>query len=191
MKQIILASSSPRRREILTKTGLKFRVVTSRYEEDMTLAMSPVKLPQFLAEGKAREVAERYPEAIVIGSDTIVAFGKEVLGKPKNKVDARRMLRSMSGKVAKVVTGYSIINWQKGQILTEACIGKVYFRKYNNQEIEDYIKTGEPMGRAGAFAVQEKGAALIEKTTGDFLSIVGLPQYDLLKALRKFGVKNF
>lgn len=191
MKQIILASSSPRRREILNMLGLKFRVVTSRYEEDMTLAMSPVKLPQFLAEGKAKEVAERYPKALVIGADTIVAFGNKVLGKPKDKAEAKRMLRSMSGQVVRVITGFALVEWDKGRILTDASIGRVYFRKYSDKDIDDYIKTGEPMGRAGAFAVQEKGAALIEKATGDFLGIVGIPQYSLLRALKKFGIKNF
>lgn len=191
MKQIILASSSPRRREILSLLGLKFRVVASRYEEDMSLPLSPVKLPQFLAEGKAKEVAKRYPEAIVIGADTIVVFRNEILGKPKNQAEARRMLKLMSGQTVRVITGFAVVDWGKEQILTGASTGKVYFRAYGDQEINDYIKTGEPMGRAGAFAVQAKGAALIKKTSGDFLGIVGLPPFRLLAALKKFGVKNF
>lgn len=191
MKQIILASTSPRRKEILGMLGLKFKVVASRFKEDMSLPMSPVKLVQFLAEGKAKEVAERYPSDLVIGADTIVVFGKKVLGKPNDVKEARRMLRAMSGQVARVLTGFAIVNWQKGQILTDFSVGQVYFRKFSDQEINDYIKTGEPLGRAGAFAVQEKGAGLIEKVSGDFLGIVGLSQYGVLQALRKFGVKNF
>ena len=169
MKQLILASTSPRRKEILEKTGLKFKVVASRYEEDMTLPMSATKLPQYLAEQKAKDVAKRYPEAVVIGADTIVAFGRKVLGKPKTKRGAKKMLKLISGKVVKVITGYSIINYKSGRILTDKSIGNVYFKKYSDKEIDAYIRTGEPMGRAGAFAVQERGAVLIEKVTGDFM----------------------
>jgi septum formation protein len=191
MKQLILASTSPRRKEILEKTGLKFKVVASRYEEDMSLPMSATNLPQFLAEEKAKEVAKRYPEAVVIGADTIVAFGGKVLGKPKSKLEARKMLKLMSGKVAKVITGFSIIHYKSGRILTDKSVGSVYFKSLSDKEIDAYIRTGEPMGRAGAFAVQEQGAALIEKVTGDFMGVVGLSQYALLKALKKFGVKVF
>ena len=191
MKQLILASTSLRRQEILAKTGLKFKVVASCYREDMSLPFSSTKLPQFLAEEKAKEVAKRYPKAVVVGADTIIAFEKKVLGKPKSKREAAQMLQSMSGRIVKVITGYSIIHYKSGQILTNKSVGSVYFRKFSDKDINAYIQTGEPMDRAGAFAVQERGAALIEKTTGDFMGVVGLPQYQLLQDLKKFGIKLF
>lgn len=186
MNQLILASASPRRREILSKAGLEFKIVSSRYEEDMTLPLSPVKLPQFLAEEKAKEVARRYPQAVVIGADTIVAFDNKVLGKPKSQAEAKRMLKAMRGAVAKVITGYSVIQYSSGCILTGKSVGSVHFRDFSDKDIDAYIKTDEPMDRAGAFAVQEKGAVLIKKITGDYLGIVGLPLYDILQALKKF-----
>lgn len=187
-RQIILASTSPRRKELLAKLGLSFKATDSGYEEDMTKKMAPKKLAQFLAFGKAQAVAKKYPKAIIIAADTFVVLGKKILGKPKSITEARQMLKSISGKKVGIITGLAMIDVLKNKTITAVGVGDVYIKKMNDLEISNYLLAGESMDRAGAFAVQGKGAAIIRKINGDFYSIVGLPVYAVADNLKKLGV---
>lgn len=187
MRTLILASASPRRHALLTQTGLDFKIVPSNYQEDMALKLKPAELAKKLSRGKAEEVAKRYKDAVVIGADTFVIFKNDVLGKPKTPEKARVMLRMLSGKTNSVITGYTIMD--KKQIISRAVETKIFMRKYSNKEIETYIKTGEPLQRAGAYAIQEIGGNLIEGIDGDFFNVIGLPIFELLGDLKKFGIE--
>lgn len=188
MKEIILASTSPRRKELMEITGLPFVVVASPYEEDMTLKMKPKELVKHLAKGKAQAVADNYQNEIIVGADTIVVLGKQIMGKPGTEAKARTMLKQLSGKPHKVITGYCIIDSATGKTLTKAVETKVYLKKLSDSEITNYIKSGEPLDKAGAYAIQGLGALFIKKIEGDFLNAVGLPIQDLAQDLKKFGI---
>jgi septum formation protein len=189
MRKIILASTSPRRKELLAKTGLKFRAIPSDYEEDMTLKLPPKELAKVLSMGKAEAVAKKYKNAIVIGADTFIVYKDHILGKPHTAERARAMLRQLNGKAHSVVTGFSIIDTKIGKHISRAIECKVYFRRMTECEIDTYIKTGEPLERAGAYAIQERGSVFVRKTEGDFFTIMGLPVYELAQELKKFGVE--
>jgi septum formation protein len=188
MKKIILASTSPRRKELLKKLGIQFTIEASDYEEDMKKKMPPSSLAKFLALNKAKAVAKKHNSGIVIGADTFVVFGNELLGKPKNVAMARRMLKRISGKTLTVISGYAIIDAKTGKKYSDYSEAKVYIKKLSTKEINWYIKTKEPLDKAGAFAVQGYGAIFIKKIEGDFFSVVGLPIYSLVQALKKFSV---
>ena len=191
MRKIILASTSPRRKELLAKTGLKFLVVSSDYEEDMTLKLPPKELAKVLSMGKAAAVAKKYEDAIVIGADTFVAYKNKLLGKPHTAERARKMLKQLNGGMNSVITGFSIIDTKTGKHVSRAIECKVYLRKMTNREIDAYVKTGEPLDMAGAYAVQERGSVFVRKTEGNFFTIMGLPIYELMQELKKFGVEVF
>ena len=189
MKQIILASTSPRRKELLSKTGLKFLAVKSGYEEDMTLKMKPNKLVEFLSKNKALAVADKYPESIIISGDTIVAYKEKVLGKPKSKIEAKKFLQMLSGKTHEVITAFTIFDSQTKKVFTKSIPTKITMKKLSDKEIDWYIKTGEPLDKAGAYAIQGLGSMFITKISGDYFATVGLPIYHLVKELKKFGIE--
>lgn len=188
-RKIILASNSPRRKELLERLGLKFEIVASDYEEDMSLQMHPMELAKFLSHGKAEVVAEKYKNRIIIAADTFVALKYELLGKPHTEIEARKMLQKISGKIVSIVTGYTVIDSATNKKISKAVEAKVHIKKLTAEEIENYIKTKEPLDKAGAFAVQGIGSVIIKRIDGDFFGIVGLPLYDLAKSLKKFGVQ--
>jgi len=189
--KIILASTSPRRHGLLQQIGLKFEIVPSRYEEDMTMKLPPHKLAMTLARGKALDVAKRRKSGIVIGVDTFVVLGKELLGKPKSKADAKRMLRKQSGKTQKIYSGMSIIDAKTGKELLDYVVTSLRMRRITQKEIDGYVSTGEPLDKAGAFGIQGMGAIFIEKIDGCYFNIMGLPLYRLTQNLKKFGVDVF
>ena len=189
MKKIILASTSPRRKEILSKIGLKFQVVASGYEEDMNLKMKPNKLAKFLSKGKAQDVAIRYSNALVIGADTFIALGDELLGKPHTELNAKKMLRKISGKAVSIITGLTVIDTKSKKTISKAVVAKAYVKKLTKSEIDNYVASGEPLDKAGAFAIQELGAVIVKKIEGDYFSAMGLPLYDLVQILEEFGIK--
>ncbi|MBU2235698.1 septum formation protein Maf [Patescibacteria group bacterium] len=188
MKKIILASTSPRRRELLKKLNINFTVEASDYKEDMQKKMLPANLSKFLALNKAKAVAKKHNSGIIIGADTFVVFGNDLLGKPKNAVMARNMLKMISGKTLTVISGYAIIDAKTNKIHSGYSTAKVSIKKLSPKEISWYINTKEPLDKAGAFAVQGYGAVFIRKLEGDFFSVVGLPIYSLVQPLKKFGV---
>lgn len=185
-RKIVLASTSPRRKELLEKTGIVFEICPGDYEEDMTLSMEPKELAKFLSKGKAESVVSKFPDALIIGSDTFLAFNDMVLGKPHKPEKAKEMLQMLRGNCHSVLTGYAIIDTKNNKIVNDVVETKVYFKNYSDQEIDEYIATGEPLDRAGAYAIQERGAALVEKIEGDLDSAIGLPVKNILEALKEF-----
>lgn len=183
-RRIILASTSPRRIEILASTGLHFEVVSPAYEEDMTLPLAPEELAKVLSLGKAQVVAHIHPDAIVIGADTFIAHNGAVLGKPHTKERARAMLKQLSGVTHQVITGLSIVCIESGQTLQVADVSSVTFRVITQQEIDAYIATGEPLDRAGAYAIQGGARQFVEHIDGDYASILGLPKERVLTILK-------
>jgi septum formation protein len=188
MKKIILASASPRRKEILKKTGLKFRVDAGDYEEDLSLKLSPHDLAKFLSYEKAKEVAVRHKDAVIIAADTFIQFKKHILGKPHTKAAAKRMLSMLSNKTHSVITGFTVIDTTAGKKVSKSVETRVTFKKLTAKEINSYIETGEPFDKAGAYAIQGLGALLVRKIDGDYLNVIGLPLATLSDILKKFGI---
>lgn len=174
-RQIVLASTSPRRKQLLQQTGLDFEVIPSGYEEDMTLPLSPAKLVKQLSFGKASEIAEKYPEAIVIGGDTIVSFGGEVMSKPQDAAEARATLLKLRGQKTQVFTGVTIICKATNQILQDVSVSDVYLYDMTEKEVDEYIATGEPLDKAGSFGVIGKGYVYISRIEGEYTGVCGLP----------------
>ena len=191
MKKIILASQSPRRKDLLQQVGLKFEIDPSNYEEDMSLKMEPLKLVEYLSLGKAKDVAERHKDAIIVSADTIVTLDGEVFGKPKTAERAKYVLCKFSGKAHTVLTGFTIIDTETNKQITKSVETKVYFKSLSEKEIDAYIATGEPLDKAGGYAIQGLAALFIEKIEGDYFNIVGLPIFPLMEALKTFGISVF
>jgi septum formation protein len=186
--KIILASTSPRRKEIMEKTGLSFAVVESNYEEDMTLPLKPRQLVKKLSLGKAEAVAHRHLGAVVIAADTFIVFGDKVMGKPKTVAQAKTMLKHLSGKSNTILTGLTILRKKPYKLVSRIVETKIFFRKLTEKEIVGYIKTGEPMDKAGAYAVQGLGAMFIDKIVGEFSGAMGLPLGALNDGLKEFKI---
>jgi septum formation protein len=187
-RRIILASASPRRKEILEITGLKFSVDAGDYEEDMDLALKPRQLARFLSSEKAKRIAVKYANALVIAADTFIVFKGRLLGKPHTGKEAKRMLVLLSGRPHSVITGFTIIDTDTKKKLSRSVETKVYFRKMTLKEIGSYIRTGEPLDKAGAYAIQGVGAVIVRKIEGDYFNVMGLPLSSLTDALKEFGV---
>lgn len=181
--RLILASTSPRRRELLGLLGLPFEVVASRYDEEAVdpAGMAPPEYVMRLARGKAEEVARRVEgDALVIGADTTVVQGGQVLNKPGDAADARRMLRALSGRTHEVYTGLCVIHGDT--LTTDFARTEVVFDPLSDAVIEAYVATGEPLDKAGAYGIQGKALSFTPQIRGDYFSVVGLP-LDLLRRL--------
>jgi septum formation protein len=185
--RIILASASPRRKQLASEMGLKFEVIPSKYEEDLSISLPPEELVMEFAYGKASDVANGFKEGIVIGMDTIVFHEGKVLGKPKDRMDAFNMLKSYSGKSHKVFSGICLINCLTKQIIKDYEVTEVSFAEMNDYEINKYLDTGDPLDKAGAYGVQNC-FIFIEKVSGCYFNVVGFPARNLYKNLKKLGV---
>lgn len=188
IRTIILASASPRKKEIFKKTGLKFKVDESDYEEKLDLGLKPYELARFLSREKARDVARRHRDALVIAADTIVLLRGRLFGKPRNEEQAKEMLRALSGKAHSVITGFTIIDTAGKKEISRSVESKVFFKRLSADEIETYIRSGEPLDKAGAYGVQGLGAVIVKRIEGDFFNVVGLPLNALAESLKEFGV---
>lgn len=186
--KLILASASPRRVELLKMLGCKFKIIPSKIEEKINPRLSPIQNVKNLSRLKTLDVASEISDGIIIGADTVVVLGKKILGKPKDKKEAQEMLQNLSGKEHKVITGITVIDTKTRKILQDAIMTKVKFRKLNKNLIEKYIKSGEPLDKAGAYGIQGKGSLLIESIIGDYFNGEGLPLNALSQLLEKFGV---
>lgn len=187
-KHLILASTSPRRQEILRGAGIESTVATSDYEEDMTQDMPPIELVKELAKGKALAVASDYPNDVVLAADTIVAFEGRVLGKPKSTEGIIESLALLNGKKASTITGFTVVS--KGKIVTEAIAADIFFRHLTKAEISAYAMIGEGLDKAGGFGIQGVGALLFNKIEGDYFTIVGLPVSRVAQVLATFDVET-
>ncbi|MCK5629188.1 MAG: septum formation inhibitor Maf [Nanoarchaeota archaeon] len=192
--KIILASSSPRRKEIADQMGLEYEIIPSNYEEDMTMRLEPKDLVKTLALGKAKEVANRQEEeteAIVIGIDTFITYNKKLLGKPKSVNEAREMLKMISGKIIKAYTGVAIIDIKNKNEMINYDITEIILANLTDTEIDNYINTGEPLDKAGAIGIQGLGSIFIKKINGCFSGAVGLPENKIYNMIAKMGVDIF
>jgi septum formation protein len=178
---LILASSSPRRQELLREAGIPFEVYPARIPEERSAGEYPLQYACRLAREKAQAVAREFPGRYVLGADTIVVVGDQVLEKPRDAEDASRMLRLLSGRSHQVITGVSLVGGA-GETDTRSATAQVYFRKLETDEINRYIEGGEPMDKAGAYAIQGGAASWIERVEGEYSNVVGLP-LSLVKAM--------
>ncbi|MBE6818253.1 MAG: septum formation inhibitor Maf [Ruminococcaceae bacterium] len=186
MKKFILASASPRRKELLQQAGYTFEIIPSTCEEQVPEGLAPKDIVEGLAYQKALDVYALHPESIVLGADTIVCFDGEILGKPKDKADARRMLKLLSGQTHEVRTGFALLG--KGVEFVSSEAAMVTFFHLSDEQIERYIATGEPMDKAGAYGIQGKGAVLVRSVLGDYFNVVGLPIATVGRALAAVGI---
>lgn len=181
---LILASASPRRRELIKIIDENSICVTADVEENVPDAVSAEDAPEFLACKKAFAVAKQYKDDLVIGCDTAVFIDGNMLGKPKDKEDAFNMLSLLSGRTHKVITGCCLVKNKKS--LSFSCTSYVKFFDISEQEIREYIETGEPLDKAGAYGIQGKGSLIVEKIDGDYFNIVGLPVSMLSRQIKTF-----
>lgn len=187
MNKIILASSSPRRKELLSKYNLKPTIVKSSIKENISPDETIEQIAMALAFEKANQVGEKYNQGeIIIGADTIVAYEGKVLGKPKDEENAKKMLKILSDKEHEVVTGISIIKANSNLKIIDYERTIVKFRKLTNKKIDNYIKTREYIDKAGSYGIQGAGGILVEKISGCYFNVVGLPLYKLDILLEKY-----
>lgn len=181
---LVLASASPRRKELLRQIGCAFQVMVSEVCEDNSLDLAPAELAMSHAAAKALAVAAKTaPQDVVIGADTIVILDGQVYGKPADEADARRMLSELAGKEHQVITGIAVASNQR--VWTDHCMTLVRIRPLTSKEIESYLATGEPDDKAGAYAIQGVGSLLVAGITGCYTNVVGLPLVGLDNLLRQ------
>jgi septum formation protein len=185
MEHLILASSSPRRKELLENIHLTFEVTSSDVDESFSEGMSPEEVVKLLAERKAKAVAANNPTAFVLGADTIVVLEGNVLGKPIDEEEAAVMLRKLSGKTHEVYTGVAIVSPNDAFSFYEKTT--VTFWELTETEINMYVSSGEPLDKAGAYGIQQLGSFLVKEIQGDYFSVVGLPISRTLRELRRAG----
>ena len=186
--RLILASKSPRRRYLLEKAGVEFTVIPSQLDESSIVLSSPESYVKTLAEAKAKDISDSYPDSWVIGADTIVFIDNAILGKPTSRDEARAMLRRLSAKTHRVLTGYCICRKRTGHHISECVSTEVSFKELSEKEIDWYIDSGEPFDKAGAYAIQGIGTFLVRRINGSYTNVVGLPVCEVLEYLIKEGI---
>jgi septum formation protein len=185
--RVVLASASPRRRQLLNLIGIAHEVRPANIDETMRVRETPRRHAERLAREKASAIAKRDPDLITIGADTIVVVNRTVLGKPRDGADAARMLALLSGREHVVTTAVAVSRGKKLRSAVEEV--RVRFRRLRGDEIEAYIATGEPMDKAGAYGIQGYGATIVERIEGDYFAVMGLPIVRLIGLLRDVGVQ--
>ncbi len=188
MKRIILASASPRRKALLEQICLKFTVDTRMREDTELVGQQPHQLARELSLKKAESVASGYPDAIIIAADTLGVIDGCIIGKPHSESEARSMLASLNGKSHTVITGFTVLDTLTRKAVSRSVETTVHMKRITKSEIEAYVKTGEPLDKAGAYAIQGLGAVLVEKIEGDYFNVMGLPLCALAEVLKEFGV---
>ncbi len=187
--EIVLASASIRRKELLEKIGLRFTVDPSGYPEAPCLNLEPRERARQVSLEKARAVAARHGTALIISADTFGVSEGRVLGKPRSTDEARVMLKTLSGHAHVVITGFTILDAASSRAISRVVETRVHMRKLSEREINSYVSSGEPMDKAGAYAIQGLGSIMIDRIEGDFYNVVGLPLSSLALALKSFGVR--
>ena len=189
MRRVVLASESPRRRELMMLSDIPFMTANGHIDETLDLSEGLAKGVEKLACQKALHAMQRYPQEMIIGADTVVCLDGEILGKPKDKEDAARMLRMLSGKTHEVVTGVAIISESVKEVFSE--ITQVTFFDLSEEQIQEYLKKGEFHDKAGAYAVQGLASMFVEKIDGSYDNVVGLPMGRLARNLIKYKINLF
>ena len=185
--RVILASASPRRRELLTLVGILHEVRPADIDESYRDGETPAAHAERLSREKAAAIAHAVPEAVTIGSDTIVIVDGDVLGKPRDRAHAHAMLRRLSGRSHEVITGVAA-SWHGRTVSAIECVG-VTFRELTDAEIDAYIDTGEPMDKAGAYGIQGYGATIVTRVDGDYFAVMGLAVNRLVRLLESLGLR--
>ena len=186
----ILASASPRRRELLRQLGISFVVVPGRLQETNKSGMKPFVHATHFAKSKAKEVANRHPHNWILAADTIVVLGEEILGKPVDFAEATSMLSRLSGQSHRVITGICLMHQSREVMESEWVETKVFMSSLSAEDIAGYVRTGEPMDKAGAYGIQGIGGCLVKRIEGSYSNVVGLPLCETLELLRRHGVAN-
>jgi septum formation protein len=184
---LILASASPRRQELLREAGIAFVVHPAHINEDQHKDEPPLNYALRMAREKAQAVAQHYPQSYVLGADTIVVIDGEVLGKPHDAADAARMLRQLSGREHQVTTAVAVVR-PGGEMDTSCATTQVYFREITEDEIQQYVAGGEPMDKAGAYAIQGGASRWTNRIVGEYSNVVGLPLSRVTEMLRRSGL---
>jgi septum formation protein len=190
LPRVILASASPRRAELLRKIVPGFEIVPAQADEHQPEHLSPAEACMLNAYRKARVVAKKFPDALVIGADTEVCLGRRVFGKPATRVDAQRMLLDLEGREHQVITGVCLIHLRRHRQRTFAVATRVRFKRLGADEITDYLDKINPLDKAGAYAIQEHGETIVEKIEGSYSNVVGLPAERLREELACFAVEG-
>jgi septum formation protein len=186
---LLLASSSPRRRQLLALGNWKFTIAVSDVDETQLADESPRDYVLRLAQAKALAVVEKaHPDNIIIGSDTAVVDAKSILGKPADREDAARMLNQLRGHTHQVYTGVAFHRVRDGKMLTAVCVTDVPMRAYSNDEISAYVQTGDPLDKAGAYAIQHPDFQPVASMSGCYASVMGLPLCHVVRTLREFDI---
>lgn len=192
MRKIILASTSPRRKNLLRQlVGDNYEIRSGDYEEDNTLEMKPEELTMHHALEKGKNVAKNLKEGLIISADTLVECEGEVLGKPHTPEKATEMLNKISGRIVNVHTGLAVIDIDLNKTINDFETTKVKIKLLSAKEIKDYVDSGEPLDKAGAFGTQEKGIFLVESVEGDYSTVVGLPLNKLYLIFEELGISIF
>jgi septum formation protein len=186
--ELILASSSPRRRDLLASLGLTFQVVPAAIQEILSPQEAATDFAARVAEKKALAVGHRHPEAWVIGADTIVVVDGEIFGKPRDREDAKRMLQQLANREHRVITGYALIHVAGEKNIKGVEETRVKISALEEREIAWYINTGEPFDKAGGYAIQGKGAFMVERIEGSYTNVVGLPLNQLVRLFKQVGI---
>jgi septum formation protein len=189
MKKIILASSSPRRKALLKQLGLKFTVDASVQEDVEFTGQKPHEIAREISLKKAQSVANNYPDAIIIAADTFGVIDGNIIGKPHSANQAQAMLTLLSGKSHTVITGLTVLDTATHKTISRSVETTVYMKPLTKAEIESYVKTGEPLDKAGAYAIQGLGASIVEKIEGDYFNVIGLPLCILGEVLKEFAIQ--
>lgn len=185
---LVLASASPRRRELLDTIGVPFEVVPADFDEDSITESAPDRLVGSLAIGKARAVSSCFPERIVLGADTVVVLDYDVLGKPTSEQEAIEMLSRLAGRTHRVYTGVALLCAASGREEIAHEVTEVSMGPLTGEMIERYVASGEPMDKAGAYGIQGLGSTLVQSIRGCYFNVVGLPLYRLGRMLTTFGI---
>jgi septum formation protein len=188
MRKIILASSSPRRKALLEQIGLAFEVDGQVVEQPPEKAQDAGRLARETSLRKARSVAAHHPDAIVIAADTVGVIDGRIIGKPKSATEARAMLSALNGWSHEVITGFTVLDTRTGKAASQSVETTVFMKRLTPGEIDSYVKSGEPLDKAGAYAIQGLGAVMIERIEGDYYNVVGLPLSALADVLEEFGI---
>ena len=185
--KLVLASSSPRREEILNQLKLKFTIVPGKIDESNFNSSSPEELVKTLAVEKARSVSGLVEDALIIAADTIVVYEDQILGKPADQAEAKEQLKLLSGREHNVITGIAVLDSETDEVLVDRNITRVKMLNFKEDKIDKYISTGEPMDKAGSYGIQGLGGLFVEEIEGSYYSVVGLPIHQLAELLDKFN----
>lgn len=186
--RLILASTSPRRHELLALLNLPFEIVAPTYVERVNPLLSPADQARLFAEGKARSCQDLFADSLIIGCDTLIELDSHVLGKPTDRADAARMLQQLSGQKHVIHTGVAVLSTATGKLQSAVESVQVWFKQLSPSDMDTYVTTGESLGKAGAYGIQGAGAELIERIEGDYTAAVGLPLNTLAQLLGQFGM---